>query len=153
QAPVAHPQWGAETGAKSPADRSRRRWLVCVPGATEPAGPFRDCLEARHTLAPASSAQDSEIPPAVLLHNTEEAGPERAEPRRGDRRRRHETAESNVGVSTNRAADRLGLRYSHQQGCGAAHPRREVQAGARLGGAVLAHGARSREGQSVEPRL
>jgi len=41
-----------------------------------------------------------------------------------------ETAESELGISTHRAADRLGLRRSHQQGCRTAHSRREVQTGA-----------------------
>src|SRR6266850_766165 len=47
----------------------------------------------------------------------------------------------------------FGLRYSHQQGCGAAYSRRSVPAGTRLGWAVLAHGPRSRERQSVESRF
>ena len=42
------------------------------------------------------------------------------------------------------------VRYSHQQGCGAAHSRCSVPADTRLCGAVLADGAWSREGQSVE---
>jgi putative transposase len=42
--------------------------------------------------------------------------------------------------------DRLGLRHSHHQGCGAAHSRRSVPAGTRFAGAVLAHHPRSREG-------
>ena len=53
----------------------------------------------------------------------EEAGPEGTQPGSHRRRRRHETAESDVGLSTDRATDRLGLRHSHEQGCGAAHPR------------------------------
>jgi Integrase core domain len=63
-----------------------------------------------------------------------------------------ETTKSDLGVSSDRAPDRLGLRYSPQHGWGAAHSRRSVPAGPRLGGAVLAHGPRSREGQSVESR-
>src|ERR1700736_5513277 len=47
-------------------------------------------------------------------------GPEGSHPGSHGRGRRHETAESDVGVSTDRSTDRLGLRYSHQQGCGAA---------------------------------
>src|SRR5262245_19756241 len=66
QAPVADPQSDAETGAKSPRYRSRRRWLLCASHAPDAAGPFRDRFKARHALAPSSSAEDAEIPPAVL---------------------------------------------------------------------------------------
>ncbi len=58
-----------------------------------------------------------------------------------------------LGLSANRATDRLGLRYSHEQGCGATHSRRAVPADTGLGGAVVAHGPRSREGQSVESSI
>ena len=46
----------------------------------------------------------------------------------------------------------IGLRHSDQQGRSAADPRRAVPAGTRLGWAILAHGPRSRERQSVESR-
>jgi putative transposase len=108
---------GRETGAESPPYRSRRRWRVCAPRAPEAAGPFGDCLEARHAPPPSSSAEDSKISPAVLGHSTAETGPAGTQPRCGGRRSRHETARSDVGMSTNRAADRLGLRHPHQQGC------------------------------------
>src|SRR5262245_51624214 len=98
--------------------------------SAEPADSFGDCLEACHVLAPASRAEDAEIPPAVLAHGTAEAGPAGAQPRRSGRRRRHETAQSDVGLSTHRAADRVGVRLPHQQGCRAAHSCREVQAAA-----------------------
>src|SRR5882762_5202327 len=153
QAAVADPQSDPEARTESPPHGSHRRWSMCAPHPPDPSGPCRDCLEARNALPPSSSAEDSEIPPAVLADGTKEAGPAGAQPRRGGRRRGHETTESDVGLSTNRAADRLRLRYFHQQGCRAAHSRREVQAGAKLSWTVLAHGARSREGQSVESRL
>src|ERR1019366_5770514 len=105
-----------------------------------------------HALEPPSSADDAEISPTVLGPGTEEAGPQGPQSGGHGRRRRDETTKSDLGVSSDRATDRLGLRYSHQQGCGAAHSRRSVPAGPRLRGAVLAHGPRSREGQSVEAR-
>ena len=55
-----------------------------------------------------------------------------------------------LGMSTDRAPDHTGLRYSHQQGRGATLSRFSVSSETRLGGAVLAHGSWSREGQSVE---
>ena len=55
-------------------------------------------------------------------------------------------------LSPDRATDRPGLRDSHHQGCGAARSRRSVPTCARLSGAVLAHGPRACEGQSVESR-
>jgi hypothetical protein len=62
------------------------------------------------------------------------------------RRRRHETAEPELGMSTDRAADHTGIRYSHRQGCGATHSGGSVHAETRLRGAVLADRPRSREG-------
>src|SRR5262245_59950067 len=59
-------------------------------------------------------------------------------------------AESDVGMSADRAADRVGVRHSHQHGRRATHSRREVQPKGRRDRAILAQGARSREGQSVE---
>ena len=63
---------------------------------------------------------------------------------------RHEAAEPKLGMSTDRAPDHTRVRYSHQQGCGVAHSRCSVPSDTRLGGTVLAHGAWSRERQSVE---
>jgi len=54
------------------------------------------------------------------------------------RRRRHETAEPELGVSADRAADHLGFRYSHRQGCGATHSGGSVRADTKFRGAVLA---------------
>ena len=76
--------------------------------------------------------------------------PQGTPPGRHRRGRRHETAKPDLGMSTDRATDHPGLRYSHQQGCGATHSRRSVPAKTRRGGAVLAHDPWSREGQSVE---
>jgi putative transposase len=55
-----------------------------------------------------------------------------------------------LGMSMDRATDHTGFRYSHQQGRGSSHSRWSVPADTRLGGAVLAHGPWSREGQSME---
>jgi hypothetical protein len=74
-------------------------------------------------------------------------------PRHHRRSRRHETVQSDLGLSTNRSTDRIGLPHSHQQGRGAAHARRAVPSGTRFRRAVLAHGPRSLEGQSVESRF
>jgi hypothetical protein len=96
------------------------------------------------------SADTAEVSPAVLVQGTDEAGPQGAQPGSDSRRRRYETPESDLLLSTGRSIDRLGLRHSDQQGCGAAHSRCSVPAETRLGGAVLAHGPRSREGQFME---
>ena len=47
---------------------------------------------------------------------------------------------------------RIAQQIAHQQGCGATHSCRAVPAKARRGGALVAHGPRAREGQSVERR-
>jgi hypothetical protein len=116
------------------------------------ADPYCDCPQTLNALTPASSADSAEISPAVLAHGRKEAGPKGTQSGSGGRSRRHETAESDLGLSTDRSTDRPGLRNSHHQRCGAAHSRRSIPAGARLGGAVLAHGPRSHDGQSVESR-
>src|SRR5207249_3740692 len=87
---------------------------------------------------------------AHRVQRADEAWPQGTPPGSHRRGRRHETAEPDLGMSTDRAPDHTGLRYSHQQGRGATHSRCSVPAETRLGGAVLAHGSWSREGQSVE---
>src|SRR5216684_4743067 len=121
--------------------------------APEPAGPCRHRPETLHALAPPSSADPAEISPAVLIDGADEAGPEGTQSGRYRRCRRHETTKSDLGVSTDRATDRPGVRDSHEQGCGATHSRRPVPAEARRGGTVVAHGPRVREGQFVERRF
>src|SRR5207245_10841050 len=111
-----------------------------------------DRLKTLNALEPSSSTNQAEISPAILGQRADEAGPKGTQPGSQGSRCRHETAESNLGLSADRATDRLGLRHSHQQGCGAAHPRRSVPARTRLGWALVAHGPRSHEGQSVEFR-
>jgi putative transposase len=53
------------------------------------------------------------------------------------------TTEPDLGMSTDRATDHTGLRYSHQEGCGAAHSRGSVPPESRRGGpswlTVLGH--------------
>ena len=94
----------------------------------------------------------AEISPAVLVQGAEEAGPEGTQPGSHRRRRRHETAESDLGLSTDRATDHAwpSAFPSTRMWCGAFSPLGTGRT--RLGGAVLAHGPRSREGQSVESR-
>ena len=69
--------------------------------------------ETLYPLEPPSRAEGAEISLAVHAPGTEEAGPKGAQPGRHSRRRADETAESHVGLSTDRATDRLGLRDSH----------------------------------------
>jgi putative transposase len=68
-------------------------------------------------------------------------------PGRHRRRRRHETAEPDLGMPTDRATDHIGLRYSHQQGCSATHSRGSVPAETRRSGpswlTVLGHAKES----------
>jgi hypothetical protein len=97
-----------------------------------------------------SSADLAEVSQALLVQGADEAWPQGTKRRSRCRRRRHQTTESDLGMSPDRATDHTGLRYSHQQGRGAAHSRGSVPPETRLGGAVLADGSGSREGQSVE---
>src|SRR4029453_6635944 len=59
-------------------------------------------------------------------------------------RRRHETAESNMALSANRATDHVGLRHFHEQGCGPAHSRCSVPFETGRFRAVLAYGPGAR---------
>ena len=123
---------------------------LCALLMRPPVHPFRDRRQTVNAVEPASSADTTEVTAAVLIQWSDEAGPQRTRPRRRRRRRRHETAEPESGMSTDRATDRPGLRYSRQQGCRAAPSRGSVPSETRRSGAVLAHGPGSREGQPVE---
>ena len=109
-----------------------------------------DRLRAVNAVEPPSSADTAEVSPALLVQGADEAWPQGTKPGRHRRRRRHETAEPDLGMPSDRATDHPGLRYSQQQGCGATHSRGSVPAETRLSGTVLAYGPGSREGQSVE---
>jgi hypothetical protein len=99
QAPAADPQSVANTVAQSASRRSCGRRPVCGLHAPGPVDPFRDRLQTGHAVEPSSSADSAEISPAVLVEAADEAGPQRAQPGRHRRRRRHETAEPELGVS------------------------------------------------------
>jgi putative transposase len=109
-------------------------------------------LKPFHALEPSSSADAAEVSAALLVQGADEVGPKGTHPGSHRSSHRYETAESDLGLSSDRSTNRLGLRHCHQQGCGAAHSRRSVPAGTRLGWAVLAHRPRSHEGQSLESR-
>ena len=48
--------------------------------ASQPPDPFRNRIETINSLEPPSSAEEPEVPPAVLAQVTEEAGPKGTEP-------------------------------------------------------------------------
>src|SRR5205814_4990434 len=100
--------------------------------APGPADPFLDRPHTLNAVEPSSSADTATISAALLAHGADEAGATGPHRGRHRRSRRHETAESDVGLSPNRSTDRPRLRYSHHQGCGAAHARRLVPTGTRL---------------------
>src|SRR5262245_40183250 len=111
QAPAPDPESVAKTVAPSPFLGSRGRRAVCARHAPGPVDPFRDRLEARHTLPPSSRTEGSEISPAVLAHGPEETGPQGTQSGRHRRRRRHETPQPDLGMSADRATDHPSLRY------------------------------------------
>jgi putative transposase len=139
QAPVTDPESVAKTVAQSSFSRSRGRRSMCVLHPPGPVDPFRDCLQTIDALEPASRADSAEVSPAVLVESIRKAGPQGAQSGRHRRGRRHETAEPKLGMSTDRAVDHAGLRYSYRQGCGATHFGGSVSAEARLCGTVLGH--------------
>src|SRR5258708_16740773 len=118
--------------------------------APGPVHPFCDRLQTVNAVEPASGADPAEVSPALLVQEVDEAWPQGTERGRHRRRRRHETAEPDLGMSTDRATDHPGIRYSHEQRRGATHSRGSVPADTRRRGAVVAHRPGSREGQSVE---
>jgi hypothetical protein len=114
ETPAADPQSVTQTVAQSAIRRSGRRWFVCGLHAPEPVDPFCDRLQTGHVVEPSSSADSAEISAAVLIEEADEAWPQRSQPGRHRRGRRHETAEPDVGVSTDRAADHAGLRSARR---------------------------------------
>src|SRR4030095_11922296 len=129
---------------------SRGRRPVGSLYAPWPVDPFGDRRQTVNAVAAPSSADSAEVSPALLVQPADEAWPQGTQPGRHRGGRRHETAEPNLGMSTDRATDHPGVRSSPQQGCGATHSGCPVPADTRFGGAVVAHGPWSREGQSVE---
>jgi putative transposase len=71
---------------------------VCAPHAPWPVDPFRDRLQTVDAVAPSSSAGAAEISAALLVQGADEAGPQGAQPGSRGRRRRHETAEPELGA-------------------------------------------------------
>ena len=69
-------------------------------------------LKPSTLLAFSSGAHDAEISLALLDQGASEARTERTQSGDGGRRHRHETAESNLGLSADRATDRLSLRHT-----------------------------------------
>src|ERR1700681_4348968 len=53
---------------------------------------------------------------ALLIQHADEAGAQGTRPGHQRRCRRHETVESDLGLSPDRSTDRLGLRHLAQQG-------------------------------------
>jgi hypothetical protein len=123
-----------------------------APHAPKAATPFRDRPEALNALEPSSSVDQTEISPAVLVRRARKARSKGTEPGSSDCCHRHERAEPDVGLSTDRSTDHAGLRDSDQQGCGAAHSRRVLPANTGFGRAIVARDPRSCERQSVESR-
>src|SRR2546428_7206789 len=89
--------------------RSHRRRLMCAPDASRSADPFRNRIETIHALGRPSSAEKSEISPAVLAQVTEETGPTGTPPGNHCSGRPNETTESHLGLSADRSTDRFGL--------------------------------------------
>ena len=117
--PVVH-----QTIPQSPPLGSPRRRPGCPPRAPAPAAPFRHRSETLDPVAPSSNPDPAEISAALFVQHVEEAWAQGAHAGNHCRGRRHEAAESDVGLSPDRATDRLGLRHSPQQGRRASHPRR-----------------------------
>jgi transposase InsO family protein len=70
---------------------------MCVLHPPGPVDPFRDCRQTIDAVEPASRADSAEVSPAVLVESTREARPQGAQPGRHCCRRRHETAEPELG--------------------------------------------------------
>src|SRR2546428_13388083 len=123
---------------------------MCALHAPGPADPLRDRRQTINTVESSSSVGPAEVSPALLVQWADEAWPQGTQPGGHRCGRRHETAEPDLGMSTDRATDHPGLRYFHQQGCGATHSRGSVPAETRRGGGRPAHGPWARERPAVE---
>ena len=70
-------------------------------------------LETRNALTTSSGADGAEISLALLNHSRDEAGTEGTEPGGRGGSRRHEKTEPDLGLSSDRATDHVGVRHSH----------------------------------------
>src|SRR4030081_1503991 len=73
--------------------------LLCAPHAPEPSDPVRDRRETLNAVETPSSLDEAEISPVIFAHNTKETEPQGTRPGCHRRSRRHETAESDLGLS------------------------------------------------------
>jgi hypothetical protein len=80
---------------------------VCADHAPSPADPLRD-PQTVNVLAPSSRPDTAQASADLLVEGADQAGPQRTDGGNHRRRRRNETAESDVGLSPDRATDRPG---------------------------------------------
>jgi putative transposase len=82
---------------------------VCARHAPGAVDPFRDRPSTVDAIEPSSSAGPAEVSPALLVQDADEAGSQGAQPGRHCRRRRHETAEPDLGCP--RIAQQITLAF------------------------------------------
>src|SRR5213079_2918075 len=75
-----------------------------------PSDPLRDRPQTVNALEPSSSSDTAEISAALLVHGADEAGPKGTHTGNHRRNRRHETAESDVGLP--RIAQQIALAFA-----------------------------------------
>ena len=104
------PQSRAQACAQPSHHRSHRRRFVHPLHETGTHPPYRHRSEALHLAASAQPVEETKIPRTVFAPARMSTRPERTEPRTHRRRRGHEGAQSQLGLSSHRPTDRVGFR-------------------------------------------
>src|SRR4029077_18965237 len=152
QAPTPDPESLSAPIAESIHDGPHPRRSDGAPSASYSSAPVRHRTEALNPARPSPSLEPAKVPHAVLTKSPSEARPERTECRTHPRGRRHEAAQSPLGLSANRPADRLGVPHSNRQRRCSKDSRPSPLAGTGLRGSLLANFPRPHERQSLEYR-
>ncbi len=111
QTSIGDPQSFPKAGTASGSIRSDRRWIVCTLDAAWAHHPLRNYTQAFDSVKLAPRPEDTKVPPAVLAHVAEEAGPKGTQPENHRSGSPDETTQSHLGLSPNRTADLLGVRH------------------------------------------
>src|SRR5271167_50054 len=98
-------------------------------GASDSSAPVRNRTEALDTARPSQSHEQAKVSPAVLPRSPSEARPQGTERRTHPCGRRNEATESPLGLSANRATDRLGVPHPNRQRRGSKDSRPPSPAG------------------------
>src|SRR5208283_3865647 len=152
QAPTPDRESLPATSAQSTRVGPHPRRLDDALGASNSSAPVRNRTEALDTARLSQSHEPAKVSHAVLPGPPSEARPERTERRAHPCGRRNEATESQLGLSANRATDRLGVPDPNRQRRCSKDSRPSLPAGTGLRWSVLADFPGPHERQPLEYR-